>query len=108
MRLLLILVRTYPGQTVVVLLALLLVALAEGIRLAALISFIGVIVSQQTGASEAPAQMMAVEKKIRAALDFVGRPATPGVLMVLILVAMGSGCVLALRPSGGSPTPSRG
>ncbi len=96
MRLLLILVRTYPGQTVVVLTALLLVALAEGISLTALIPFIGVIVSQQTGASEAPVQMMGVEKKIRAVLDFVGLSATPGVLMVVILLAIVAKCLLEL------------
>jgi len=101
MRILLTFARAYPLQSAIMLVALLLAGLAEGIGLSALFPLLGMAVKSQ-GASDnvtavAPsANGTSVERIVTAVLDYVGLE--PGIASLLVLIVIGillkSGLVL--------------
>ena len=104
MRLLISLARKYPWQSTVMLLALLLAGVAEGVGLSALLPLISVAMGGQSGAEPgASAGHSGVERVVTETLASVGLTPTLGVLLVVIVLAivLKSGLVLLAKKQVG-------
>ena len=104
MRLLISFWRAYPLQSAIMLLALLLAGVAEGVGLSALLPLISVAMGSQTGAeSGASASHSGVERVVTEYLSALGLTPTLGVLLVIIVIAivLKSGLVLLAKKQVG-------
>jgi ATP-binding cassette subfamily C protein len=104
MRLLISFSRAYPLQSAIMLIALLLAGVAEGIGLSALLPLISVAMGGQTGAeSGASAGNSGLEQVVTETLLSVGLTPTLGVLLVIIVFAivLKSGLVLLAKKQVG-------
>ena len=104
MRLLFSFARAYPLQSAIMLLALLLAGVAEGIGLSALLPLISIAIGSQTGAeSGASASHSGVERVVSEYLSALGLTPTIGVLLVVIVLAivLKSGLVLIAKKQVG-------
>jgi ATP-binding cassette subfamily C protein len=100
MRLLISLARKYPWQSVIMLLALLLAGLAEGIGLSAMLPLVSTVVGSQGGAVPgASAVGSGLEKAVTETLLAIGLPPTIGVLLVVFVltIMLKSGLVLLAK-----------
>jgi ATP-binding cassette subfamily C protein len=97
MRLLISFARAYPLQSVIVLIALSLAGVAEGIGLSALLPLISLAMGSQTGAVPgASVGHTGVERVVTETLTSVGLTPTLGVLLVIIVLAIVLKCGLVL------------
>jgi ATP-binding cassette subfamily C protein len=104
MRLLISLSRAYPLQSAIMLMALLLAGVAEGVGLSALLPLISVAMGSQPGAEPgASVSHSGVERVVTEYLSALGLTPTLGVLLVVIVVAivMKSGLVLLAKKQVG-------
>jgi len=104
MRLLISFWRAYPLQSAIMLLALLLAGVAEGIGLSALLPLISVAIGSQTGAeSGASVSHSGVERVVTEYLSALGLTPTLGVLLIVIVLAivLKSGLVLVAQKQVG-------
>jgi len=104
MRLLISFARAYPLQSAIMLLALLLAGVAEGIGLSALLPLISVAIGSQTGAEPgASASHSGLERVVSEYLAALGLTPTIGVLLVVIVLAivLKSGLVLLAKKQVG-------
>ena len=76
MRFLTILIRNYPYQGIITLIAMLLAGLAEGFGLSALLPLLSTAIGSHTGAEQAVAGMSTAEHIVRESLQFLGIPPT--------------------------------
>lgn len=91
MRLMLAFLRAYPGQTVIMLIALLLAGVAEGVGLSALLPFLNIAIrsdSSINGGSPQNAPQNEFEKIIIDALQDIGVNPTIGVLLSIIVLGV--------------------
>jgi ATP-binding cassette subfamily C protein len=89
MSLLISLARKYPWQSVIMLLALLLAGVAEGIGLSALLPLISIAIGKQTGAEGTTfAGGSGLERAVTETLSAVGLSPTLGVLLTVITLAI--------------------
>ena len=89
MRLLITLARKYPWQSVIMLLALLLAGIAEGIGLSALFPLISTVVASQAGPGPgASAHASGFEKTVTEALSFLGLTPTLGILLLVFVLTI--------------------
>ena len=89
MRLLISLVRKYPWQSVIMLLALLLGGVAEGIGLSALLPLISIAIGKQTGVQGSTfAGSSGLERTVTDTLAAIGLNPTLGVLLTVITLAI--------------------
>jgi ATP-binding cassette subfamily C protein len=89
MRLLISLTRTYPWQSVLMLLALLLAGVAEGIGISALLPLISIAIDKQVGVQgDTFAGGSGLERTVTDALSAIGLSPTLGVLLSVITVAI--------------------
>jgi ATP-binding cassette subfamily C protein len=89
MRFLISLGRKYPWQSVIMLLALLLAGVAEGIGLSALLPLISIAISKQTGAPGSTfAGGSGLERAVTETLSAIGLSPTLGVLLTVITIAI--------------------
>ncbi len=89
MRLLISLARKYPWQSVIMLLALLLAGIAEGIGLSALLPLISTVVGSQAGSVPgASAVGSGLEKAVTETLSALGLTPTLGILLVVFVLAI--------------------
>jgi ATP-binding cassette subfamily C protein len=98
------LTRAYPLQSIIMLLALLLAGVAEGIGLSALLPLISIAIGSQAGAeSGASASHSGVERVVTEYLSALGLTPTIGVLLVVIVLAivLKSGLVLIAKKQVG-------
>lgn len=86
MRMLIAFFRAYPGQTVVMLAALLLAGAAEGISLAAFLPLLGIVINP--GGSEADTAPEGLEKMVQEALLVVGVTPSLGILLIVIVIGI--------------------
>lgn len=86
MRLLIAFARAYPGSTLIMLLALLLGGLAEGVSLTALLPFLSTAIDIQTGTASADAQ--AADNPVTRFLIDLGIEPTLGVLLAVIVIGV--------------------
>jgi ATP-binding cassette subfamily C protein len=97
MRLLISLTRQYPWQSAIMLLALLLAGVAEGIGLSALLPLISVAIGNQTGTQGANfASDSGLERVVTETLAVIGLTPTLGVLLTVITLAIVLKSVLLL------------
>jgi ATP-binding cassette subfamily C protein len=95
MRLIFIIFRQYPWQTVAMLIALMLSGIVEGIGLSAMLPLLAIVLGGLKGASEASAkQVTPAEKMIQDIFDTFGLTPTLELLLILIFAAMLLKCVL--------------
>ena len=100
MRFLISLTRKYPWQSVIMLLALLLAGIAEGVGLSALFPLVSTVVARQAGPeSGISASASGLEKTVTKALSFVGLKPTLGILLVVFVftILLKSGLVLTAK-----------
>ena len=89
MRLLITLARKYPWHSVVMLLALLLAGIAEGLGLSALLPLVSTVVGSQAGGGTiAAASGSGLEKTVTETLAFLGLTPTLGTLLVVFVLAI--------------------
>lgn len=89
MRLLISLARKYPWQSVIMLLALLLAGIAEGIGLSALLPLVSTVVGSQAGSVPgASASGSGLEKTVTETLSALGLTPTLGILLVVFVLAI--------------------
>ena len=89
MRLLISLARQYPWQSVIMLLALLLAGVAEGIGISALLPLISIAINKQVGAQGSTfAGGSGLERAVTETLSTVGLSPTLGVLLTVITLAI--------------------
>ena len=89
MRLLISLARKYPWQSVIMLLALLLAGIAEGIGLSALLPLVSTAVGSQAGSVPgASASGSGLEKTVTETLSALGLTPTLGILLVVFVLAI--------------------
>jgi ATP-binding cassette subfamily C protein len=89
MRLLIFLAREYPWQSVIMLLALLLAGVAEGIGLSALLPLISIAIGKQTGTQGGTfAGGSGLERAVTETLSAIGLSPTLGVLLTVITLAI--------------------
>ena len=97
MRVLISLARKYPWQSLIMLLALLLAGVAEGIGLSALLPLVSIAIGKQTGAhGSALAGGSGLERAVTETLSVVGLSPTLGVLLTVIVLAIVLKGVLSL------------
>jgi len=97
MRLLITLARKYPGQSALMLFALLLAALAEGIGLTTLLPLVSIALNSQTGAQEGTSVVgSGIERVVAETLGAIGLTPTIGVLLIVITLAIALKSVLLL------------
>ncbi len=104
MRFLITIARAYPVQSAIMLFALLLAGVAEGIGLSALLPLVSVAMGSQTGAKAvASAGNSGIERVVTETLLSVGLTPTLGVLLVIIVLAivLKSGLVLLAKKQVG-------
>ncbi len=95
MRLVFIIFRQYPWQTVAMLIALMLSGIAEGVGLTAMLPLLAIAFGGIKGTSGATAkQVTPAEKMIRDIFDTIGLTPTLELLLLLIFAAMLLKCVL--------------
>ena len=95
MRLVFIIFRQYPWQTVAMLIALMLSGIAEGVGLTAMLPLLVIVLGGIKGTSAATAkQVTPAEKMIRDIFDTIGLTPTLELLLLLIFAAMMLKCVL--------------
>ena len=95
MRLVFIIFRQYPWQTVAMLIALMLSGIAEGVGLTAMLPLLAIVLGGIKGTSAATAkQVTPAEKMIRDIFDTIGLTPTLELLLLLIFAAMLLKCVL--------------
>jgi ATP-binding cassette subfamily C protein len=89
MRFLISLTRKYPWQSVIMLLALLLAGVAEGIGLSALLPLVSIAIGKQTGAQGSTfAGGSGLERAVTETLSAIGLSPTLGVLLTVITLAI--------------------
>jgi len=89
MRLLITLARKYPWQSVIMLLALLLAGLAEGVGLSALLPLVSTVIGSQAGGGPgAAAKGSGLEKTVTETLAVLGLTPTLGTLLVVFVLAI--------------------
>jgi ATP-binding cassette subfamily C protein len=93
MRLLLTFARAYPGQTVIMLIALLFAGIADGIGISALLPLLSVAIKREAGAAEPlavppPHDSGNFAETVTAMLHAVGIPPTIGTLLVVVVTAL--------------------
>ena len=89
MRLLITLARKYPWHSVIMLLALLLAGIAEGIGLSALLPLVSTVVGSQAGGGpSAAASGSGLEKTVTEALSVLGLTPTLGTLLVVFVLTI--------------------
>jgi ATP-binding cassette subfamily C protein len=95
MRLILIIFRQYPWQTVAMLVALMLSGIVEGIGLSAMLPLLAIALGGIKGTSETTAkQVTPAEKMIQDIFDTIGLTPTLELLLILIFATMLLKCVL--------------
>jgi ATP-binding cassette subfamily C protein len=104
MRLLITFARTYPLQSTLVLMALVLAGIVEGAGLSALLPLLGAAANQQTGVEPTPAGGAAANDSatgsgVNEFLRFLGLEPSAGILLLMIVLAIGlkSGLVLVAK-----------
>ncbi len=85
MNLILYFTRSYPWQSTVTLLCLLVAAAFEGMGMATLLPIIGIAAQEGGGAAAAPLAPSGIEAAVRGALGWFGLPATLQVLLVALV-----------------------
>ena len=101
MRLLITLLRTYPKRTIVMVVALLLAGILEGIGLTMLLPLLGIAVETQSGsgtvsAGTGDAASSALERMVSNGLSAVGISPTIGVLLIIFIAAITLKCIMML------------
>ena len=91
MRFLSILVRNYPGQSIIMLIAMLLAGLAEGFGLSAMLPLLSIAIGSHAGAEQAVSSISPAERIVRESLQFLGVRPTLEVLLLVIL------CTIVLK-----------
>lgn len=100
MRLLISLTRKYPWQSLIMLLALLLAGVAEGVGLSALLPLLSVLIGTQTGSTKAASTgSSGLEKVVTEILSTLGLHPTLGILLLIIVcsIVVKSGMVLVAK-----------
>jgi len=96
MRLFITLIRRYPLQSVVMLLALLLAGIVEGLGLTALLPLVSTAVGSQAGGGQPAASGTGLEQMVTEALSAAGLSPTIGVLLMVLVLAMVVKSILVL------------
>ena len=96
MRLFIALIRRYPFQSVVMLLALLLAGIVEGFGLTALLPLVSTAVGSQAGGEQAVTNGNGLEQMVTEALSGLGLSPTIGVLLMVLVLAMVLKSILVL------------
>jgi ATP-binding cassette subfamily C protein len=100
MRILITFARAYPLPSALMLLALVLAGIVEGAGLSALLPLLGTAVDQQTGAAAGAAVSdPGAEYRVNQALRFLGLEPSAGILLLLVVIAIGlkSGLLLLAK-----------
>jgi len=101
MRFLIKMARAYPGQTIIVLIAMLFAGLAEGFGLSAMLPLLSTAIGSQAAVGQAVSSSSAAggsvaERMVKDILSFLGVPSTLEMLLLVILGAIVIKCALVL------------
>lgn len=97
MRFLITLARKYPGQSALMLFALLLAAVAEGIGLTTLLPLVSIAINSQTGPQQGTSAVgSGIERVVTETLEAIGLSPTLGVLLIVITLSIALKSVLLL------------
>jgi ATP-binding cassette subfamily C protein len=96
MRLMLTFFRAYPGQTVIMMIALLLAGIAEGIGLSALLPLLNIAIKNDAESAGQPAPQNEFERIVVTGLQDVGITPSIGVLLTIIVIGVTLKSILLL------------
>jgi ATP-binding cassette subfamily C protein len=88
MQFLILFIRAYPGQSTIMLTAMLLAGLSEGFGLSAMLPLLSTVIGNYSGGEQALASISPAERIVREGLSFLGIPPTLELLLLVVICAI--------------------